>query len=133
MAFRKGMRKNETEATPLRKSAGTDEPTVTQTLLLGAFLASAITSGNGVYALRYMASGAIKLTLYVDGEKYSDTLNVAEDWKVLFDDYARQLGFQPYFREAASALPNQAAASAPESDAKSLRGSKLPQADLPPL
>lgn len=133
MAFRKGMRKNETEATPLRKTAGTDEPTVAQTLMLGAFLASAITSGNGVYALRYMTSGAIKLTLYVDGDKFSDTLNVAEDWKVLFDDYARQLGFQQYFREAAAALPAGGPPSASEGGDKSLRRPKLPEADLPPL
>lgn len=131
MAFRKNMRKNDSDPTPLRKSAGTEEPSVAQTLLLGAFVASAVIAGNGVYALRYMASGAIKLTLYVDGEKYSDTLNVAEDWKVLFDDFSRQLGFQQYYRESAAALPSAAAPSGPESGAKGLRVSKLPEADLP--
>lgn len=131
MAFRKGMKRNADEGTPLRKSAGTDEPSVEQTNLLGAFIASAIVSGNGVYGLRYMSSGAIKLTLYVDGDKYNDTLNVAEDWKVLFDDYAKQLGFQAYYREAAARLPGAAPVSAPESGGKSLRGARLPEADLP--
>lgn len=131
MAFKKSMKRGGEAGIPLRKSAATDEPSVAQTNLLGAFLAAAIIAGNGVYALRYQTSGAIKLTMYVDGEKYEDTLNVAEDWKVLFDDFSRQLGFQAYFREAASALPGGGPASAPETGAKGLRGARLPEADLP--
>lgn len=131
MAFRKGLKKNTEQGTPLRKSAATAEPTVEQTNLLGTFLAAAVIAGNGVYALRYASSGAIKVTLYVDGDKYEDTLNVAEDWKELFDDFARQLGFHNYWREAASALPRATRPGDAQSDAKTLRVPKLPEADLP--
>lgn len=116
-------RKMDTEAaTPLRKSTATATLSDEQEIYLGAFLTAALLGGVGIYATQYQASGAIKVRLYSDGERYEDTLDAREDFLPLFDDYSKQLGFQFHFRAIVARVHPRRAERPAEADAPAPEG-----------
>lgn len=119
------------EPKPLRTGPQGECFTSEQLALIGSFVSAVLLDGNGAYIKGNERGDYIRLTLYIDGDKYADNLTPRDDLITVLDDYASQFKVQGYFRDIVTALRKgvgPAAAGAPETPRK-----RASQAESTPL
>lgn len=114
-----------TEAAPLRRSGGGTELTHNQLLLIAAFAAALVGSGDGVY-LKGSADGTnVRIKVYQDDEQYQDNINARDDLVYLLDDFAKQLKVEQVFKDLMRLVHATARQEAPSATEEAQGGAKV--------
>lgn len=92
------------EPRSLRERSDAQEFTTEQTAYLGCFIASMLMGGNAAYAVGNASGNSIRMTLYVEGEKWADNLVPSDDFAVVLGDFAKQFGVDMYYLDCVKLL-----------------------------
>jgi len=119
------------EPRALRSGVSSNGFTTEQSAYVGCFIAAMLMGGNACYAVGNASGNSIRMTLYVEGEKWADNLNPLDDLGVVLGDFAKQFGVDMYYQDCVMLLHAGVHAKRAESPAK--RPGRATQAESTPL
>jgi len=115
----------------LREGSHGSEFTTEQMAYVGCFMSAMLQGGCGLYCTGNASGNNIRMTLYVEGEKWADNLVPSDDLPVVLGDFAKQFGVDMYYRDCVKLLHAGKARAAAEKLAA--RPGRAGQAESTPL